>query len=596
LIRTCRSSRRPPGPAGGGSFPRTAREGRLIHLATVGPDAQLATILRAAEQGALFFTSSEQTDVRVGDGLLRESSRLTLRVLQGKLGSVRLRLEGPGEILGVEGANIVGWKVVPDGNARVLEVRFSRPVEAEGSLTVNSQAELGGFPVRAEPLRLVPEGIVRHSGFVRVANRGSVRLEVADVTGMMQLAPAQFPGGEAEAGVRQVFVFRFPSADYGYRVAATEIQPEVGVSEVSTYELSETDRVINTELELDVREAPLRDWLVGIPDDFTVASVEGGGVTDYVAEASSAGGYRSLKVIFGRAVEGRQLVRLRLEKNQQAAAGDWSLRPLRFPAAKSVQGHVGAVSTPGYRIVPARVEQLVEVPLSYFPRQTAGLQQAWRLRGQEWSADLRVEALGQSVQADVFHLYSIKEGIVYGSVLLNYFVVGAPASQWRIQVPASVGNIDVVGENVQRDWRREGDQVVVTLHQPVLGAATLLVTFEQPMSARGGTIEPGQVRPLGVQAERGFVEVVSPLQVKFAVRKAEGGLLKLEPMELPAEFRLLSSAPALAVYSTRRGPSAWRWASSGTRRRRPPTRSSTSPSSRARSPATGRSSPMRSIS
>jgi hypothetical protein len=528
--------------------PAPARAGWRGFLPADGSASLAWKPLRAAEQGALFFTSSEQTDVRVGDGLLRESSRLTLRVLQGKLGSVRLRLEGPGEILGVEGANIVGWKVVPDGNARVLEVRFSRPVEAEGSLTVNSQAELGGFPVRAEPLRLVPEGIVRHSGFVRVANRGSVRLEVADVTGMMQLAPAQFPGGEAEAGVRQVFVFRFPSADYGYRVAATEIQPEVGVSEVSTYELSETDRVINTELELDVREAPLRDWLVGIPDDFTVASVEGGGVTDYVAEASSAGGYRSLKVIFGRAVEGRQLVRLRLEKNQQAAAGDWSLRPLRFPAAKSVQGHVGAVSTPGYRIVPARVEQLVEVPLSYFPRQTAGLQQAWRLRGQEWSADLRVEALGQSVQADVFHLYSIKEGIVYGSVLLNYFVVGAPASQWRIQVPASVGNIDVVGENVQRDWRREGDQVVVTLHQPVLGAATLLVTFEQPMSARGGTIEPGQVRPLGVQAERGFVEVVSPLQVKFAVRKAEGGLLKLEPMELPAEFRLLSSAPALAVY------------------------------------------------
>ena len=148
----------------------------------------------------------------------------------------------------------------------------------------------------------------------------------------------------------------------------------------------------------------------------------------------------------------------------------------------------------------------------------------------------------------MFHLYSIKEGIVYGSVLLNYFVVGAPAGEWRIEVPPSAGNIDVVGQNVRRDWRREGNQVVVSLHQPVLGAATLLVTFEQPMSARGGTIEPGQVRPLGVQAERGYIEVVSPLQVKFDLRRAEGGLLRLDPMELPTEFRLLSSAPALAVY------------------------------------------------
>jgi hypothetical protein len=504
-------------------------------------------LTRAAEQGALSFTSFEQTDVRVGAGLLRQSARIAFRILQGKLAGVRCRIEGPGEILGVEGRNVVGWKVVPEGAGRVLVVSFSRPVETEGTLVVNSQSELGGFPVRAEPMRLVPEGVVRHSGYLRVSNSGSVRLEVADVAGMMQLAPAQFPAAPIEHA-RQVFVYRFPSEAYGYRVVATEIQPEVGVSEVATYEFSETDRVINASVELDVREAPLRDWSARIPDDFTVASVEGTGVADYAAETDASGGYRTLKVIFAHAVEGRQLLQLRLEKNQPAAAGDWQLRPLLFPGAKSVRGNIGVVSTPGFRIVPAKVEQLTEVPISYFPTQTAGLQQAWRMRGPDWTADVRVEALGQSVQADVFHLYSIKEGIVYGSVLINYFVVGAPATEWRIGVPASVGNIDVVGQNVQRDWRREGNEVIVSLHQPVLGGATLLVTFEQPMSARGGTIEPGQVRPLGVQSERGYIEVVSPLQVKFDVRKSEGGLLKLEPLELPAEFRLLSSAPALAVY------------------------------------------------
>ena len=502
---------------------------------------------REKTEGALFFTSSEQSEVRIGAGLLRQSTRLALRILQGKLDSVRCRREGPGEIRGGEGTNVVGWKVVPDGPGRVLEVRFSRPVETDGVLTIQSQTELGGFPVRVEPMRLVPENVVRHSGFLRVANRGAVRLEVAEVTGMMQLAPAQFPVAELEADVRQVFVYRFPSASYSYRVLASQIQPEVGVSVIAVYELAETDRVINASLELDVREAPLRDWSLQIPEDYTVAAVAGSDVADYVAETGTAGGYRTLKVLFGRAIDGRQLLQLRLEKNQAAAAGEWSLPALRFPGAKSVRGHIGAVATPGYRLVPARVERLVEVPLSYFPRQTAGLQQAWRLREPDWSADLRVEALGQSIQADAFHLYSIKEGIVYGSVLLNYFVVGAPAGEWRIAVPATVGNIDVVGQNVRRDWRREGDQVIVSLHQPVLGAATLLITFEQPMSARGGTIKPGEVHPLGVQAERGYIEVVSPLQVKHQIKSADG-LLKLEPLELPAEFRLLTTSPALAVY------------------------------------------------
>lgn len=505
---------------------------------------------RKTEEGTLFFTSLEQTEVRVGAGLLRQESKLTFRILQGKLSGIRLRLDGPGEILGVMGTNVLGWNVLPGTGAsgRLLEVRLSRPVEGEGSLLVRSQAALESFPVRAQALRLTPEGVVRHSGFVRVANNGAVRLEVADATGMMQLAPAQFPGTAIETGSRQVFVYRFPSADYGYRIVASQIQAEVGVSQIVTYELTETDRVINADLELDVREAPLRDWSLRIPADYAVVGVSGADVADHALESEVREGYRTLKILFGRAIDGRQLLKLRLEKNQAAAAGEWSLPALLFPGAKTVRGHIGAVSAPGYRLVPTAATRMVEVPLSFFPRQTTGLQQAWRLRETDWTATLRLEAMGQSVQADVFHLYSLKEGVVYGSVLFNYFVVGAPASEWRIEVPESVGNIDVVGQNVRRDWRREGNQVIVTLHQPVLGAATLLITFEQPMSARGGAIRPGELRPLNVQGERGFIQVVSPLQVKHKINSSEGGLLKLEPLELPAEFRLLSSSPSLAVY------------------------------------------------
>jgi hypothetical protein len=503
---------------------------------------------REAAEGTLFFTGGERTDVRIGAGLLRQTSRVTLRVLQGKIPGVRLLLDGPEEILGVEGANVLGWKVLPDGQRRILDVRLSRPIEGEGTLIVRSQAALGSFPVRAEPLRLTPEGAVRHSGYLRVANDGAVRLEVADATGMMQLAPSQFPGDAIEDGVRQVFVYRFASADYDYRVVADQIVPEVNVSQIATYEIAETARVITADIELDIREAPLREWSMTIPSDYAVVSVTGNNLADYAPETEANGGTRNLKLIFAGEIDGRQLLHLRLEKNQPPAAGEWKLPPLLYPGAKSVRGHVGVVSMPGYRITPAATENLVDVPLSYFPNQVTGLQQGYRLREPGWSATMEIEALGQSVQADVFHLYSLKEGIVYGSVLINYLVVGAPATEWRIAVPKSAGNIDVVGQNVRREWRREGDQIIVSLHQPVLGPATLLVTFEQPMSARGGTIDPGEVQPLGVQGERGYIEVVSPLEVKYDVLKADGGLLKLEPLELPTEFRLLTSAPSLAIY------------------------------------------------
>ena len=213
--------------------------------------------------GALSFTSHEISDVRVGAGLLRQATQIDFRILQGKLPGVRMKLAGPGEILGVEGANVLSWKVVAAGNQRVLDVRLSRPFEKSGVLVVRSQATLGNFPVRAEALRLTPDGGVRHSGFVRVANDGAVRLEVADAAGMMQLAPAQFPGDAVENGTRQVFVYRFPSASYSYRVVANQILPEVGVSQIALYQLGDTDRVTTADLELDIREAPLREWSLG---------------------------------------------------------------------------------------------------------------------------------------------------------------------------------------------------------------------------------------------------------------------------------------------------------------------------------------------
>ncbi|MES2924330.1 MAG: hypothetical protein V4819_22455 [Verrucomicrobiota bacterium] len=430
---------------------------------------------------------------------------------------------------------------------RRLEVKLSRPIEGSGRIVIEAQAALGGFPVRAEALRMIQLGSLRHSGWLRVANEGAVRIEVADAKGLIQLAPGQFPGGVDEK-LRQVFVYRFPSAEYSYAILADQVLPEVSVTEVTVYELAETDRRVSADLELDIREAPLREWELEIPADHAVASVTGAEVADYAVASEVKDGKRRLKIIFKQAVMNRQLVSVRLEKNEAVKAGAWELQPLGFPGVKSRRGYVGAVAAAGYRLVAGKMTGVAEVPITFFPKKTNGLQQAFRLREGAWQVGLDVQALGQSIQADVFHLYSLKAGAAYGSVLINYFVVGAPATEWKISVPADIGNIDVTGQNVGRDWRREGNTVIVPLSRPVLGTGTVLLTFEQPMSARGGDLTPGVVRPLDVQAERGYVQVVSPLQVKFAKPVSEGPLLAIDPTELPAEFRLLSSAPTLAAW------------------------------------------------
>ncbi len=500
---------------------------------------------RTAGEGKLFFTTTGTIEARVGSGLLRQDHLLNYQVLQGELRSLSMILRGPGEILDVKGDNIVAWKVSDKDSLRQLDVTLSQPITESAQVSIRSQTPLGAFPVRMEGLRLEPVGTIRHSGFLRLANLGSVRLEPTGLSGLTQLSPEQFPGKAFEA--RQVYVYRFPAASHAFTVAADRIQPEVSVSELMLYQLAETDRVIRADIELDIREAPIREWNFSIPSDYSVVSVTGASIADYLTASEIGNGLRNLKTIFAKDVAGRQLISLHLEKSEPASAGNWVLPRIEHPEAKAVRGDIGIIGAPGFRLAVEATELLVEKPLSYFPKPIANLQQAFRIREPDWSATMKIELLDRSIQSDVFHLYSLSQETIYGSALINYFITGAPVSELRITLPENLKNEVVDGQNVQ-DSRREGDVLIVSLHQPVMGPYTLLVTFEEKPSDSDGTFSPGMVSPVGVQGERGYIQIVSPMQVESETVSISDGMLVLDPLELPAEFRLLSTAPPLGTW------------------------------------------------
>ncbi len=506
---------------------------------------------RSTGEGKSFFTTSATIEASVDPGLLRQEHRITYQLLQGQLKSLTMQLVGPGEILNVEGDHIVAWKVVSEGNQRQLAITLNQPLTGSSQVTVRSQTPLGAFPVRVEGLSLQPQGAIRNSGHLRISNSGSVSVEPIGLRGLTQLAPEQFPGEALQS--RQLFVYRFPSADYGFTVAADRVLPEVSVTQLVLYQLSESDRVINADIELDIREAAIREWNLSLPADYSIVLVTGATVADYMASSEAADGQRKLKILFSQEVQGRQLIGLRLEKNEVATTGQWSLPHILFPEAKSVRGDIGIVAAPGFRATVGTIDLLVEKPLSYFPRPVANLQQAFRIREPGWTATMQIEQLERSIQSDVFHLYSLSQGTVFGSALINYSVTGAPVAEWQLTVPASLGNVTVDGQEI-RTWRREGDTLIVSLQQPILGAYTLLVTFEEKPNVADGSFQAGLVTPLGVQGDRGFVEVVSPVQVEMESKSVSSQLLVLDSLELPAEFRLLSTAPALGTWQYTQRP------------------------------------------
>lgn len=510
--------------------------------------------VRPETEGKLFFSAGMLSQITVSPGLMRQAALLDFKVMQGELNKVTLRLHGAGEVTRVQGDQVLAWNVEPVAGSsdRRLVIQLNQPQKDQFAFQVQAQTPLGAFPQTAEILQVRPENATRFAGYLRLVNEGAVRLEVLQASGMSQISPDQFPDDDAtkaafreEGGER--FAYRFAGSDFALRIQADQILPELAVSELLAYRAGENELSLDAELELDIREAPLRELLIDVPKGFAVARLNAAGVSDYFLSEPPGASHAELRLVFGQPISGRQLVELRLERNPGLTETNWTLPHLDIAQAKSVRGFVGVAADPGLRLTPEQTKLLADLPTAYYPEKLDGIQAAFRLNDSAWQAILRVERLPQTVQASALHLFSIGEGIAYGSSIINYVVSGAPVSAFKIELSGEYYNVEFTGKDLGNP-QKTADGYIVPLHTPVSGAYTLLATYERPFKSQGATLAFTGARPLDAQSEEGYTLVTSADQFDVKPADVSSGLLPLEPGEVPPEYRLFFDTPVLATY------------------------------------------------
>ena len=505
---------------------------------------------RPEAEGKLFYAAEMISQIGVSPGLMRQTALVSGKIMQGEMNRFTLRLHGAGEVTRVQGDAVLAWNVEPVTNSedRRLVVQFNQPQKDIFGVTVQMQTPLGAFPQAADALQIRPEGATRFAGTFRVVNDGAVRLEVLSASGLSQISPDQFPEANLfHATGNQRFAYRFSSADFALRIQADQILPEVGVSQVVAYNLGENELSVDAQIELDIREAPLRELLLNIPKGYAVAKLTASGMNDYFTGETPDHSGAELRIVYGQPVSDRQVIQLRLERNQSLGETNWTLPRIEVARAKSVRGFVGVSADNGFRLTAERTQSLTEIATAFFPQPLAGIQSAFRLSEPDWSATLRIERLPQTVSADVFHLFSIGEGIAYGSSVMNYIVSGAPVSVFRVELSDEYFNVEFTGKDI-RNWEKTTNGWLVQLHTPVSGAFTLLATYERPFKPQGETLAFTGARPLDAQSESGHTIIISAYQFQVKPADVSPGLLALEPGEVPSEYRLFFDQPVLAAY------------------------------------------------
>lgn len=518
---------------------------------------------RPEEEGKLFYAAEMLSQVSVSPGLMRQVAWLDFKVMQGELSRVTMLLRGAGEVTRVSGENVLSWHLEPvasEREKRRLIVQLNQPQKDAFAVQVHLQSPLGAFPQSAEMVQVQPEGATRLAGYIRVVNEGAVRLEVLQARGLSQISPEQFPDTEATKAVLrpsggQRFAYRFSGSDYALRLQADQILPELSVSQVLTYHHGHNELAIEAELEVEVREAPLRELLVRVPKGYAIARLNASGMTDYflsesVLSSNAESGaleQNELRIVYGQPVVGRQLVQLRLERNKSLGEAIWNLPRVEVAQAKSARGNIGILTEAGFRLTPERTIALSELAPAFFPRQVANLQTSFRISEPGWQASLRVERLPQTVQADVLHLFSVAEGVAYGSSVMTYLISGAPVAVLHVELSDEYGNVEFTGKDV-RNWQKTTNGYLVQLHAPVAGTYTLLATYERTFQGQGETLTFTGARPLDAQSESGHTLIISAYQFRVTPAEVSPGLLALETAEVPAEYRLFFDAPILTAY------------------------------------------------
>jgi hypothetical protein len=509
---------------------------------------------RAETEGKLFYAAEMLSEITVSPGLMRQLALIDFKVMQGELTRVTLLLRGAGEITRVQGNQVLAWNAEPVANSpdRRLVVQFNQPQKDQFALQVQMQTPLGAFPQTADAMQLRPESATRFAGYFRIVNEGAVRLEVMQASGLSQISPEQFPESDVtkalfRAAGTQRFAYRFSGVDFALRIQADQILPELTVSELLAYHLGENELAIDAEIELDIRDAPLRELQLRVPKGYALARLNASGLSDYFLREPAAEPDAELRLVYGQPIAGRQVIQIRLERNTALGSTNWALPRLEVLKAKSVRGHVAVSADAGFRLTPERTQALTEIATAFFPRKVPGIQAAFRLSEPAWEATLRVERLPQTVQADGFHLFSVGEGIAYGSSVINYLISGAPVSAFRIELSDEYFNVEFTGKDI-RNWQKATNGFVVQLHTPVSGSYTLLATYERPFRAQGETLSFTGARPLDAQSEQGHTLVISAYQFQVVPVDVSPGLLRLETGEVPSEYRLFFDAPILAAY------------------------------------------------
>jgi hypothetical protein len=542
---------------------RQVRDDKLTVNAVLGPgrpfDVRWKPQVRELD-AALVLASEANTIAVARAGALGLDALFAFDISQGKLRELAFSLPPALSVTQVRGPDIRDWRVVEvpaaagrGAGTKTLNVVLARPQTKQYGIQIQAEAALADFPSEIDLPVIEPAGCIRSNGSIAVGTDSAIHLLVKKAGGLSQKNAAEFPRiildqeHPRPLPASNAFFYAYAATPYQMRLGLADIVPAYDADQRLVVTVRDDDLIVDAEIDLDVRDATIRRLTVEAPAGFLVAAVKGSQVEDHRVIETKGAGTQQVEIHFREPVLGRVLIAMRLELGRSPLGVPVRVGGLTVAGAKSQRGAVVVAGEKGVQLEAPKPEGLREVHVSSVPMNAPNAQFAYRFRDKGWGLGLMAREKAAGVRAEAFHLVSIGEGVAYGSVVVNYFISGAPLDELWFKIPDGLQNVEFVGGDVLR-WVREGGLVKVKLQRKVIGDYNLGLTHSQRYE-EGGEVLVGGVECAKVETQTGFICVASHLNLKLEPKGTpDVNLLEIDRSEVPANYRLLVNAPVLRTY------------------------------------------------
>jgi len=435
----------------------------------------------AKPQMDLLTSVTNDLAVRIDEGLIHRTAKMTFKVLRGEMDELSFVVPANDRLLDVisAGNQIRKWNTEKEAGRQVVTVQLLAPTESGVSLEIRTEQtlpdgelEIGGIADDGQVNGIHAVGVVRESGQLSVVS--SKELSVNILRQNQVTRTAQSANG---------FAWRFYGSKMDVAVKAEPIVPRVLLYQTAQYAFTDENELkLTASLTYTVERAGIFEVVLNVPDGLTIDNVRGPGVSDFNVTNNV------LKVTFDAKKMGAfQLI---VTARKDFAPALQAAQPFPFLAADGVERHTGGVlvlAPPAIEIT--TVEDSIQ---NLFPQEAsrrtqvgdARLVSAWSYtRGPvAMSASLsrKPPRLTATVDTDV----AVKPNVMTVNTRVGLNVQNAGIDMFRIAVPAGFDEVRItsasaIKQQTKADAAEDGFVTwTVVMQKKVRGAAALNVSYD----------------------------------------------------------------------------------------------------------------------